>query len=97
MQHQSVASDFPTKPIALAGRHGPVRIIVMPTLSGRKWRASLDGNTLCVSASPLVAAARLLIAKGCRSILRHRDVARPSRHLVAARPTWRGRSDHPRW
>jgi len=41
-----------------------IRIIIAPTLSGRKWRASLDGETLCVSASPMVASARILIAKG---------------------------------
>jgi hypothetical protein len=41
-----------------------IRIVITPTPSGRKWRASLDGETLCVSASPLVTSARLLIAKG---------------------------------
>ena len=41
-----------------------IRIIITPTLSGRKWRASLDGEKLCVSASPLITAARLLIEKG---------------------------------
>jgi hypothetical protein len=38
-------------------------IVVMPTASGRKWRASLDGATLCVSASPLIASARILLAR----------------------------------
>jgi hypothetical protein len=42
----------------------PIRIIVASTLNGRKWRASVDGETLCVSASPLVRSARILIAKG---------------------------------
>ena len=40
----------------------PMRISITP--SGRKWRASLDGKTLCVSASPLIKSARILIAKG---------------------------------
>jgi hypothetical protein len=42
----------------------PVRISITPTARGRKWRASLDGETLCVSASPLITAARILIARG---------------------------------
>ncbi len=42
----------------------PVRISITTTASGRKWRASLDGKTLCVSASPLIKSARILIAKG---------------------------------
>jgi hypothetical protein len=55
MQHQKVALDFPTKTIC---------ITVTPSLNRRKWRASLDGEALCISASPLVASARILIAKG---------------------------------
>ena len=42
----------------------PVRISITTTASGRKWRASFNGETLCVSASPLVTSARILIAKG---------------------------------
>jgi hypothetical protein len=42
----------------------PNRLQVTPTASGRKWRASLNGTTLCVSASPLITSARILIAKG---------------------------------
>jgi hypothetical protein len=41
-----------------------IRLQVTPTARGRKWRASLDGATLCVSASPLVASARILVAQG---------------------------------
>lgn len=41
-----------------------VRIVVTPTASGRKWRAVLDGETLCISASPLITTARILIAEG---------------------------------
>jgi hypothetical protein len=36
----------------------------MPTASGRKWRATLDGHALCVSASPFIMSARILIARG---------------------------------
>jgi hypothetical protein len=42
----------------------PLRIVIAPTASGRKWRASLDGRILCEAAAPLVAAARLLIREG---------------------------------
>ena len=40
----------------------PMRISITP--SGRKWRASFNDETLCVSASPLIKSARILIAKG---------------------------------
>jgi hypothetical protein len=53
MEHQSVALDFPT-----------IRIIVVPTPSGRKWRATFEGAVLCTSSSPLVISARTLLAKG---------------------------------
>ena len=42
----------------------PLQIWITTTPSGRKWRASLNGETLCVSASPLITSARILIAKG---------------------------------
>jgi hypothetical protein len=42
----------------------PLRISITPTAKGRKWRASFGGETLCVSASPLITSARILIAKG---------------------------------
>lgn len=45
-------------------QEGPVRIVVVSTGNGRKWRASLEGVTLCTSTSPLVAAARILIERG---------------------------------
>lgn len=40
----------------------PLCLQVTPT--GRKWRASLDGETLCRSVSPLIMAARVLVARG---------------------------------
>jgi hypothetical protein len=42
----------------------PLRISITPTANGRKWRTSFGGETLCVSASPLITSARILIAKG---------------------------------
>ena len=42
----------------------PVRISITPVAGGRKWRASFNGETLCVSASPLIKSARILIAEG---------------------------------
>ena len=41
----------------------PIRIVIAPTASGRKWVSSLNDKTLCISASPLVMASRLLIAQ----------------------------------
>lgn len=41
-----------------------LQVVVSPTASGRKWRATLDGYALCVSASPFIKSARILIAKG---------------------------------
>jgi hypothetical protein len=49
---------------ASQGQPQEICIVVKPTASGRKWRASLDGKALCTSTSPLVAAARVLIASG---------------------------------
>lgn len=42
----------------------PLQILITSKASGRKWRASFGGETLCVSASPLITSARILIAKG---------------------------------
>lgn len=41
-----------------------VRIFIAPTACGRKCRASLDGETICVSTSPLITSARILVDKG---------------------------------
>jgi hypothetical protein len=43
---------------------GRLQVVVSPTASGRKWSATLDGNGLCVSASPFITSARILIAQG---------------------------------
>ena len=41
----------------------PIRIVIAPTASGRKWVSSLNDKTLCISASPFVMSSRLLIAQ----------------------------------
>jgi hypothetical protein len=40
------------------------RVTIAPIASGRKWRATFNGETLCIAAAPMVASARILIAKG---------------------------------
>jgi hypothetical protein len=42
----------------------PLRIMIAPTESGRKWRAEFNGKRLCISAWPFVMAARQLLAAG---------------------------------
>ena len=42
----------------------PLQIVIEPTASGRKWTAHLGDRVLCVTASPLVKSARLLLAEG---------------------------------
>jgi hypothetical protein len=44
--------------------HRPLRIVVKPTASGKKWVATVDGEAICVSASPFVRSARVLLEKG---------------------------------
>jgi hypothetical protein len=55
---RSSASRSPA-PIA-----APMRIMVEPTATGRKWRALFDGKQVCISAWPFVMAARQLLAAG---------------------------------
>ena len=42
----------------------PLRIIIEPTKSGRKWIVRLDNRIVCVSAWPFVKSARRLLAEG---------------------------------
>jgi hypothetical protein len=42
----------------------PLRILIEPTGSGRKWIARLGDRVLCVSASPFVKSARFLMTEG---------------------------------
>jgi hypothetical protein len=48
----------PVKPNA------PLRIVIVPTTSRKKWIARLNDRVLCVSAWPFVQSARLLLAEG---------------------------------
>ena len=51
----------PTTPVKSPA---PLRIVIEPTASGRKWIARLGDRVLCVSASPFVKSARLLLDEG---------------------------------
>jgi hypothetical protein len=42
----------------------PLRLVIEPTASGRKWTARLDDRVLCVSVCPFVKSARRLLAEG---------------------------------
>jgi hypothetical protein len=53
-----------TAPTTLAKPAAPLRIVIVPTPSGRKWTARLGERVLCVSAWPFVKSARLLLAEG---------------------------------
>ena len=55
-----VAHFSPPTPIKSAA----LRIVIEATASGRKWTARLDDRVLCVTASPFVKSARLLLAEG---------------------------------
>jgi hypothetical protein len=46
------------------GTAAPLRIVIEPTASGRKWTARLDDRVLCVTASPFVTSARRLLDEG---------------------------------
>ena len=41
-----------------------LRIIIQPTSSGRKWIARLGDRVICVSATPFIKSARLLLNEG---------------------------------
>ena len=56
-----VAHANPTTPVRPAA---PLRIVIKPTASGRKWTAHLDDRVLCVTAWPFVKSGRLLLAEG---------------------------------
>jgi hypothetical protein len=42
----------------------PLRIVIVPTASRKKWTARLNDRVLCISAWPFVMSARLLLAEG---------------------------------
>ena len=58
---KNVAHASPTTPIRPSA---PLRIVIELTASGRKWTAHLGDRVLCVTASPFVKPARLLLAEG---------------------------------
>ncbi len=53
-----------TAPTTLAKPAAPLRIVIVPTASRKKWTARLDDRVLCVSAWPFVMSSRLLLAEG---------------------------------
>jgi hypothetical protein len=57
------APDNTTQGVATVAR-APLRLVIEPTASGRKWTARLGDRVLCVSASPFVRSARLLLDEG---------------------------------
>jgi hypothetical protein len=58
---KNVAHAGPATPV---GPAAPLRILIEPTASGRKWIARLRDRVLCVSAWPFVKSARRLLAEG---------------------------------
>ena len=56
-----ISHASPTTPVRPAA---PLRIVIEPTASGRKWTARLGDPVLCVTAWPFVKSARLLLAEG---------------------------------
>ena len=68
----------------------PLRIIIEPTKSGRKWIVRLDNRIVCVSAWPFVKSARRLLAEGhpAEAVF---EMWRPGDDaFLAARQAWRG-------
>jgi hypothetical protein len=52
------------RPATPVGPAAPLRIVIVPTASRKKWTARLNDRVLCVSAWPFVMSARLLLAEG---------------------------------
>ncbi len=57
-------ASSPSPSNASTQRAAPLRIVIVPTASRKKWTARLNGRVLCVSAWPFVMSARLLLAEG---------------------------------
>ena len=55
------AHASPTTPVRPAA---PLRIVIEPTASGRKWIARLGKRVICRCASPFITSARVLLAEG---------------------------------
>jgi hypothetical protein len=43
---------------------GPLRIVIEPTATGRKWIARQGGRVLCIAAAPFILSARILLSEG---------------------------------
>jgi hypothetical protein len=52
------------QPVTTLARASPLRFVIEPTPGGRKWTARLGDRVLCVTASPFVKSARLLLDEG---------------------------------
>ena len=61
------AHTHTVKGITTVARASPLRLVIEPTVSGRKWTARLGDRVLCVSAWPFVKSARRLLAEGHRA------------------------------
>jgi hypothetical protein len=58
------APDNNAQAVTTIARASPLRLVIEPTPSGRKWTARLGESVLCVSAWPFVKSARRLLAEG---------------------------------
>jgi hypothetical protein len=58
---KNVAHAVPTTPVRPTA---PLRILIEPTASGRKWTARSGDRVLCTSVWPFVKSASLLLAEG---------------------------------
>ena len=58
------APDSTAQAVTTIARASPLRLVIEPTASGRKWTARLRDRVLCVTVWPFVKSARLLLAEG---------------------------------
>jgi hypothetical protein len=58
------ARTHSVKAITTVARASPLRLVIEPTVSGRKWTARLGDRVLCTSVWPFVKSARVLLAEG---------------------------------
>jgi hypothetical protein len=52
------------KGVTTVAQASPLRLVIQPTASGRKWTARLRDRVLCASVWPFVKSARVLLAEG---------------------------------
>ena len=58
------APDNTARAVTTIARASPLRLVIEPTASGRKWTARLRDRVLCVTVWPFVKSARVLLAEG---------------------------------